>query len=213
MSPAPEGPLPAEAFARILLEREPRFGAALDSAALTRLSAYLAELDRWRRTTNLTGLLSPADLADHALEASLASPLLSDGERVVDIGSGGGFPGLPLAICRPAVSFVLLEPRKKRAAFLRHVVRALPLENSSVEEARIQNVGGQTFDVATTRAVGGFSSWIGEAAFLRRGGRLLAWTTDPEAVARELGSRFRLTREIAVPGSTSRRIALFSLEP
>ena len=86
---------------------------------------------------------------------------------------------------------------------------ALPLENTSVSEARIENVGGQTFDVATTRAVGGFSNWIGEAAFLRKGGRLLAWTTEPEAVARELGRRFRLTQKMPVPGSTSRVVAVF----
>jgi 16S rRNA (guanine527-N7)-methyltransferase len=207
MSPVPEGPLPAEAFAGILRRREPAFGIALGTTSRSRLSAYLAELDRWRRTTNLTGRLSGDDLADHALEASLASPLLSEGERVVDIGSGAGFPGLPLAICLPEIRVVLVEPRKKRAAFLRHVVRTLPVENATVLEARIEEVGGQTFDAATTRAVGGLSSWIGEAGFLRPGGRLLAWTTDPRAVARDLGARFRLTRQVPVPGSTSRRIA------
>jgi 16S rRNA (guanine527-N7)-methyltransferase len=210
MSPAPEGPLPAEAFARILRRREPAFGIALDAETRSRLSAYLAELDRWRRTTNLTGRLSPEELVDHALEASLAFPLLSDGQRVIDIGSGAGFPGLPLAISRPGIDVVLVEPRKKRAAFLRHVLRTLPVGNARVAEARIEKVGGQTFDVATTRAVGGFASWIGEAAFLRDQGRFFAWTTDPGAVARGLGASFRLTREIPVPGSASRRIAVFT---
>lgn len=210
MSPAPEGPLPAEAFARILRGREPAFGIALEARTRSRLSVYLAELDRWRRTTNLTGRLSPEELVDHALEASLASPLLSDGQTVIDIGSGAGFPGLPLAISRPGIDVVLVEPRKKRAAFLRHVLRAVPVGNARVAEARIEKVGGQTFDVATTRAVGGFASWIGEAAFLRDGGRFLAWTTDPMAVAGELGSRFRLSRQVAVPGSLSRKIAEFT---
>ena len=103
----------------------------------------------------------------------------------------------------------LVEPRGKRAAFLRHVVRALTLPNVAVIEARIENVGGQTFDAATTRAVGGFGAWIGDAAFLRGGGRLLAWTTDPAAVGRELGPRFRLGRELSIPGSRARKVAVF----
>ena len=213
MSRAPEDPLPAEPFDEILAGRSPGFGVALDLQVRRRLSAYLAELDRWRRTTNLTGNLSPEDLADHALEALVGSPLISDGESVVDVGSGGGFPGLPLAIARPRARFTLVEPRARRAAFLRHVVRTLGLANAAVVEARIENVGGQTFDVAVTRAVGGFSEWLGGGKFLRGGGRLLTWTTDAGAVEREIGSGFRLSRQVAVPGSQSRKVAVFAKAP
>jgi 16S rRNA (guanine527-N7)-methyltransferase len=213
MSPAPADPLPADRFAEILARRAPDFSVALDQGIATNLSAYLSELDRWRRTTNLTGQLSPGDLADHALEALLARPLISDGERVVDIGSGAGFPGLPLAISLPGADFVLVEPRGKRAAFLRHVARTLGLRNTSVLEERIENVGGQTFDVAVTRAVGGFSAWIGDAPFLRPGGRFLAWTTDPDAVASEMGALFDLSTRIPVPASASREIAVFAKSP
>jgi 16S rRNA (guanine527-N7)-methyltransferase len=209
MSPAPEAPLPADRFERILGRRTPAFGLALDAGRRSLLAAYLAELDRWRRTTNLTGRLSPDELADHALEALVASPLIADGEEVVDIGSGAGVPGLPLAILRPGIRMALVEPRARRVAFLRHVVRALPLSNAGVIEARIENVGGQTFDVATTRAVGGFDAWIGEAGFLRDRGRLLAWTTDPAEVARKLGPRFGCGPELPIPGSRSGKIAVF----
>lgn len=209
MSRAPEAPLPAERFAEILAGKAPAFGLSLGGNAALRQGAYLAELDRWRLTTNLTGRLSPEELAEHALEALVASSLIADRQRVADIGSGAGLPGLPLAIDRPAVEVTLVEPRARRAAFLRHVVRALALPNVTVAEARIENVGGQTFDLATTRAVGGFTDWIGDAGFLVPGGRLLAWTTDPAAVARELGSLFRLERDLPVPGSRSRRVAVF----
>ena len=209
MSRAPEAPLPAERFAEILASRSPAFGLSLGGGAALRQGAYLAELDRWRQTTNLTGRLSPEELAEHALEALVASSLIADGQRVADIGSGAGFPGLPLAIDRPAVEVTLVEPRARRAAFLRHVVRALALPNVTVAEARIENVGGQTFDLATTRAVGGFAAWMGGAGFLEPGGRLLAWTTDPAAVERELGSLFQLERDLLVPGSRSRKIAVF----
>lgn len=126
----------------------------------------------------------------------------------MDIGSGAGFPGLPLAIVRSDLAMTLLEPRGKRAAFLRHVVRTLDLRNATVLEARIEDVGGQTYGAATTRAVGGFSSWIGGADFLETRGLLLAWTTDADAVARELPG-FELERSLLVPGSARRRIAAF----
>ena len=180
----------------------------MDHAAIASVSVFLAELDRWRRRTNLTGALTPDELAEHALESLVGSELIINRERVIDIGSGAGFPGLPLAILRPDLAVTLLEPRARRAAFLRHVGRTLELPNATVLEGRIEEVGGQTFSVATTRAVGSFSRWIGEARFLEPRGLLLAWTTEPEKVARELPG-FLLERSVPVPGSARRQIAAF----
>jgi 16S rRNA (guanine527-N7)-methyltransferase len=202
----PAAPLPPEGFDEILRRKAPRFSTALDPGVISSLSVFLAELDRWRRRANLTGALTVEELAEHALESLVGSDLIINGERVIDIGSGAGFPGLPLAIFRPDLEVALLEPRGKRAAFLRHVVRTLNLERTTVLEARIEEVGGQTFTVATTRAVGSYSRWIGEARFLEPGGLFLAWTTEPEKVAREL-TGFELERTVPVPGSARRQIA------
>jgi 16S rRNA (guanine527-N7)-methyltransferase len=204
----PAAPLPPERFEEILRRQAPRFSTSPDAVSIALLAVFLAELDRWRRRTNLVGALSTEELAEHALESLVGSELIINGERVIDIGSGAGFPGLPLAIFRADVSMTLLEPRGKRAAFLRHAVRTLELANTTVLEARIEEVGGQTFAVATTRAVGGFSAWIGEARFLDPRGLLLAWTTEPQEVARELPG-FELERGIPVPGSTRRQVAAF----
>jgi 16S rRNA (guanine527-N7)-methyltransferase len=207
----PAAPLPPERFDEILRRKAPGFSVLPDDTAIASVSFYLAELDRWRRRTNLTGALTADELAEHALESLAGSTLIVNVERVIDIGSGAGFPGLPIAILRPDLSVVLLEPRGKRAAFLRHVVRALKLPNATVLEARIQEVGGQTFGVATTRAVGDFASWIGDSAFLVPRGLLLAWTTEPEKVAQELPG-FLLERSVLVPGSARRQIAVFRKE-
>ena len=201
-------PLPPEQFEEILRRKAPDFSIAPRPPAFTALSVFLAELDRWRRKTNLTGALSAEELTEHALEALVGSDLIANGERVIDIGSGAGFPGLPLAIVRADASMTLLEPRGKRAAFLRHVVRTLGLSNTTVLEARIEEVGGQTYAVATTRAVGGFSGWIGQARFLDSRGLLLAWTTEAGEVAREL-SGFELEQSVPVPGSARRLVAAF----
>lgn len=207
----PAAPLPPERFDEILRRKAPGFSVFPDDTAFASVSFYLAELDRWRRRTNLTGALTADELAEHALESLAGSALIVNVERVIDIGSGAGFPGLPIAILRPELSVVLLEPRGKRAAFLRHVVRALKLPNATVMEARIQEVGGQTFGAATTRAVGDFASWIGDSAFLVPRGLLLAWTTEPEKVTEELPG-FLLERSVLVPGSARRRIAAFRKE-
>jgi 16S rRNA (guanine527-N7)-methyltransferase len=204
----PAAPLPPERFGEILGQRAPGFSTVPAPKVIAELSVFLSELDRWRRRTNLTGALSAEELSDHALESLVGSDLIANDERVIDIGSGAGFPGLPLAILRPDLAMTLLEPRGKRAAFLRHVVRTLGLARTTVLEARIEEVGGQTFGVATTRAVGSFSRWIGEARFLGPRGLLLAWTTEPDSVARELPG-FTLERRIEVPGSARRQVVAF----
>jgi 16S rRNA (guanine527-N7)-methyltransferase len=211
MSRGPEAdpPLSPEGFQELLSGQLAPFDLATSEAVVQDLSEYLAELDTWRRTSNLIGDLSGSDMTRHALESVLGAGLIAHGERVVDIGSGAGFPGLPIAIARPDLTVTLVEPRQKRCAFLRHVIRAVGLKNTSVIEARIEKVGGQTFSVATTRAVGGFSSWLGDAGFLKAEGVLLAWTTEPDALAMEISERFTLERASAVPGSERRQIVLF----
>ena len=208
MSHAEADPLPPEAFEKILLGR----GALFPIAAplpIPRLARYLSELDRWRRSANLVGDLSPQELSDHALESALGSNLIAHGEEVVDVGSGAGFPGLPIAILRPDLKVALVEPRQKRAAFLRHAARDLGLSNVAVVEARIEEVVGQTFDCATTRAVGNLPHWLRKPVFLKPSGRVIAWLTASAGLEEALSARFRADQSLAIPGSSRRRIVVF----
>src|SRR6266536_3541496 len=172
MSSGPE-PLRPEAFRDLLQKKLSDFRLELDDLKEARLARFLAELDRWRRTVNLTGRLSPDGLVLHALESAFGANLLPLRDSVVDIGTGGGFPGVPLAVCRPDLRWIWLEPREKRAAFLRHVARTVPVENAEVVTGRSDELAGEDFDSATSiwlelvvtmiarllRSVGGLFLW------------------------------------------------------
>src|SRR5215472_945807 len=206
MSLAPADPLPPERFEELL--RQAESPSPPSPAAIDLFARYLSELDHWRRRINLTGQLAADELVAHALEALVPIDLPPRGKSVIDIGSGAGFPGIPLAIGRPDVPVTLLEPRAKRAAFLRHVVRVLRLPNAAVHQARVEDVGGQTFAVATTRAVGRLGRIVGEGRFLEPDGLLLFWTTQPDERVRELPA-FELEVVRPVPGSRERVVAAF----
>src|SRR5262245_55994364 len=150
---AAEDPLPSERFEKLLQASAPGFALELTLESLAACGRYLEELDSWRRRTNLTGALSSAELAEHTPESFLGAGLIPSRASIADVGSGAGFPGIPLAISRPDLSVALVEPRLKRAAFLRHIARTLPLPNVQVYEARIEDLNGHAYDCVATRAV------------------------------------------------------------
>ena len=201
---------PPEGFQKLLEAEALRAGLPLYEPALQALARYLAELDSWRRRINLTGDLAPEDLCVHAVESASGASLIPHGARVLDIGSGGGFPGVPISIARPDLSVTLLEPRGKRASFLRHVVRTVPVLNASVVQARVEELIQQdAFDALSSQALAGLADLIHDAPFLVSGGVLLAWTTEPESIARALIPWFIHERSEPIPGAVRRSIAVY----
>jgi 16S rRNA (guanine527-N7)-methyltransferase len=202
------GAQPPEFFAAEILTQLPRYGLSLDAREVSSLARYLAELDLWRRRTNLTGPLSGEDLVSHSLESAFGVKLISHGARVLDIGSGAGLPGIPLAIAQPGLTMTLLEPRSLRAEFLRHAVLTVQLKNTDVIEERIEELSGRKYELATTRALGNIPRLIRGAEFLVGGGALLSWTTEPQALARSLKKAFSIETVLPVPESRRRVLAL-----
>jgi 16S rRNA (guanine527-N7)-methyltransferase len=200
---------PPEVFQKLLEAEALRMGLPLYEPALHALGRYLGELDAWRQRINLTGDLAPEDLCVHALESVAGAALIPQGARVLDIGSGGGFPGVPISIARPDLSVTLLEPRGKRASFLRHVVRTVPLLNAEVLAERVENLGSPAYDCATSRALGDLAELIDGAPFLAPAGLLLAWTTEPQQLTGTLAPHFRPEGTHPLPGADRRAIALF----
>jgi 16S rRNA (guanine527-N7)-methyltransferase len=145
---------------------------ALPTGAAARLAAYLALLGKWNRTYNLTAIREPARMVTHHVLDALAVlghlPRRAH-LRVLDVGSGGGVPGIPLAIARPGWRVVLLDSSAKKCAFLRQAAIELPLANAEVACARIEDYASATpFDVVIARA---FSDL---ATFAAAGARLVA---------------------------------------
>ncbi|MFN2632042.1 MAG: 16S rRNA (guanine(527)-N(7))-methyltransferase RsmG [Thermoanaerobaculia bacterium] len=206
------GEAPLERFEEWIAARCGGYGLRLDPGDAKRLARYLALLDLWRRRTNLTGPFPGETLVEHALESCLGADLVPPGACVSDIGSGAGLPGIPVAILRGDIHLVPVEPRRKRREFLDHVRETMAL-NMVPAIPSISALEAGSCEAALARAVGSIAAVLDAAPFLTPAGQFLAWTTDPEALARSLDGRFRLDRVRDVPGSERRRIAVFRRIP
>jgi len=168
--------------------------AHVEGRALQRLAHYAELLERWSERHNLVRYSSREELVRrHILDALAAAPLLVGSGRLLDVGSGAGLPGVPLLAVRPQWGGVLLEPRQKRWAFLRTVVRELGLE-ADVARSRFQDLGEcPKFDLITVRAVGGHEALLEWArGRLTEGGEVVIWTTVDGQAALEAVAGWRV---------------------
>jgi 16S rRNA (guanine527-N7)-methyltransferase len=130
-----------------------QLGLALDDAQLERLARLGAELARWNKTYNLTSVDDPRRILTHHLLDSLTALPLLEGARVADVGTGGGFPGLPLAIAAPGRHFTLIDTVEKKLRFVAHAARTLGLTNVTTLHARVENSApAKPYDTVVTRA-------------------------------------------------------------
>jgi 16S rRNA (guanine527-N7)-methyltransferase len=171
-----------QAYRHRLARRCEQRGLWLSAAQLDLLLHYVDLLLYWRRHMNLTGLRQPERIVDVLVAESLdflQREFLPPAARVLDLGTGAGVPGVPLAICAPDVQMTLLDRSEKKVTFLRHVVARLPLPNcvpwcESAETAARTLVPAAHFDVVVTRGVGPIREVMALAApLVRPGGTLL----------------------------------------
>jgi len=157
------------------------FGLKLSVAQHHQILTYLELLLRWNRRINLTGIVLPDDcVSRHFGESLIISRYVELNGRLLDVGSGAGFPGLALRIVSPSLQVTLLEPSTKKRAFLKEVVRSCDWEGVEVRPERLeefaQESAGREFDIATARAVGSLERLVHQATeCLRTRGRLCLW--------------------------------------
>lgn len=121
------------------------------------LMIYLEELKKWNRAYNLTGLKTDKDIViKHFLDSLLyLRAIPNESIHIVDVGTGAGLPGIPIKIMKPGIELSLIESSRKKASFLRHILRTLNLKGVTIREQRIEGLGeefAKTFDVALSRA-------------------------------------------------------------
>ncbi|MEO6264963.1 MAG: 16S rRNA (guanine(527)-N(7))-methyltransferase RsmG [Luteimonas sp.] len=183
---------------------------ALDPALATPLLAYLALLDRWNRTYNLTAIRDPrAMVGKHLLDSLAMHPFVASG-TLADLGSGAGFPGIPLALAQPGLRITLVESNGKKARFLREAVRTLQLGNARVAEARIEALDEPgAYDAITARALATLPLIVALGGhLLKPGGRLLAMKgarPDAEIAALPPGWQVASVHPLTVPGLAAER--------
>lgn len=123
------------------------------------LERYFQELKKWNRRVNLIAKSASDEhvIENHFLDSLTLLPFVNDGDHLLDIGTGGGFPGLVCKVARSGLRVSLVEPRKKRVSFLRHIVRTLGVSGVEIYSERIEDEGGLTADKTishvTSRAV------------------------------------------------------------
>ncbi|MGW8168979.1 MAG: 16S rRNA (guanine(527)-N(7))-methyltransferase RsmG [Sulfurovaceae bacterium] len=128
-------------------------GIELDSTVISKLDAFTALLYEWNKIHNFTGAKNIKAIHDNIIDALYPISFISFPKNILDVGTGAGFPGLVLAIALPNSTFVLSEPLKKRASFLRFAIMELELKNVKVEAVRVEEIDSMPFDMITSRAV------------------------------------------------------------
>ncbi len=183
-------------------------GIALPEAAQLKLLAFRDLLLKWNRTYNLTALRDPQQaVSHHLLDALAILPHVGTGP-LLDVGSGGGLPGIPLAIARPDLPITLVDTVQKKAAFLQKAAIELELNSVAVHHARVEEMRGQYAQISS-RAFAELARFVSLTRhLLAPGGRWLAMKgalPDGEIKALPDGSEVEAIIPLAVPGLDAER--------
>jgi 16S rRNA (guanine527-N7)-methyltransferase len=188
-------------------------GVELTEPDATRLQQLLDELARWNRTYNLTAIKKHEDMVTHHLLDSLAVHPELQGTSIADVGTGAGFPGLPLAVLSPERRFTLIDSAGKKIRFVSHVAHALGLTNVEGLHARVESLQPEKpFDTIITRAFAPLPDMLEKVAplcgpqthVLAMKGK---WPRE-ELAAIPVGWRVVRSRDLVVPGLKESRCAI-----
>lgn len=216
-------------WSRLIAEGVAELGVAADADRLGIFARHAELLVEWNAVSNLTTITRPEDIAvQHFVDSLSAAGAVPAGAEVLDIGTGGGFPGIPLHVTVPGVRTVLLDAARKKVSFLRHVIRTIRLERVEALHARVEALHEDSeqrgrYDVIVSRAFASMPDLLHAAVpLIKPGGRIVALKgllTDEELAQLRaecsvgaFGAVLQVTwSEYGLPGLRSRRMRVVAL--
>ena len=203
------------ALAEVLKQGVAELALELSAAQQEQLLDYLALLNKWNSVYNLTSVRDPMQMMTlHLLDTLAAVPAFEGAQNVLDVGAGGGLPGVVLAISKPDMKLSMIDTVHKKTAFLTQVKAELGLANVTVYTKKVQELEvKQPFDVITSRAfadLSDFVNWSGH--LLAEGGRFIALKgTAPQDERERLPEPWKVERlqALEVPGLEAERHLVF----
>ena len=177
----------------LLIAGATELGIELSVEQVNSLFIYLAELKKWNRKINLTAIRDERDMiVKHVLDSLTYIKGFDPnaGQMLLDMGSGAGFPAFPIKVARPEITVTLVESVKKKASFLRHIVRTLELTGAEVIDKRIeelQSPSWDSFDVVTARAFANMDKALAAGTSFLKSGGLMVLSRGPEETVSEKG--------------------------
>ncbi len=209
---------------RFLDQGAKALGISLSAHQLEQFMDYLALLRKWNRVFNLTSLSSSKEvMVKHFLDSLTLLPYLPEEARILDLGSGAGFPGLPIKIVRPDQAITLVDAAAKKISFLKEVVRRLNLGDTQVLQGFVSKrapafLGTDRFEIIVARAVGKLIDLVnGVYPYLAKGGKLLLMKgrEGPQEISllkgkiQKRGFRIEAPIDLPLPFLEQERILIF----
>lgn len=188
------------------------YGARVTPQICAAIQRYVSLLLRWNERISLTTIRDPLEILrlhfGESMFAASAVPIKNG--RLADVGTGAGFPGIPLKLLFPSMHLLLLDSNARKAAFLHECIRELGLGDVEVHRGRFENFQpqGKSFDFVAVRALGGYSGLIQWArGMLASEGKLILWLGHQDAIEISKLGEFLWRGPVSVPGS-DRRVLL-----
>ncbi len=171
----------SEEWDNLIIKGCAEFGIVINSQHCALLARHAADLLAWNRKMNLTAITAPEDMAiKHYIDSLIPVRFIPAGSKLLDIGSGGGFPGIPLKILDPSLSLTMLDSVRKKVSFLQYAIGSLSLKGTEALHVRAQDLCKQpacahAFDIVICRALSDLKEFAKLALpFLKPGGRMIA---------------------------------------
>ncbi len=153
-------------FCDRLKQGSEKIGVDINNEQISLMATHGAELILWNKKINLTAIVDPLAMAEkHFIDALAVQPFLGQEKRIMDMGTGGGFPGIPLKILNPSLELVLVDASRKKVNFLKHVIRTLGLKNIDAIHSRVEDLArddshAKTYDAIMSRAFAGLEKFV-----------------------------------------------------